>query len=186
MTRTFFIPSLLLLCSCAADEIAGPSPAPPDETSASPRADDDVAPADQPSGTPGIAEGGEPAKPGITDDVRLIIGGRSAADHIGPQEHDALFARLRGQPLEYLAEGVRFAKRANHRQLGGTFVSYLVRVVGEPPTTRAQAENAARELLPIYQKALDDARANPSDEFEPTRLSQEIAQLDRLANGKWK
>jgi hypothetical protein len=112
----------------------------------------------------------------VEPDVRTMVGGMFAIDHIGPDAFNAISSRFEANPTTYLDEAVRLAKASTREQLSSSYITYLVDRVSkqEPKAARVAAE----DLLPLYRNAQRLALASPHDPFEPTRFRERIAELE--------
>jgi hypothetical protein len=123
------------------------------------------------------------ASPAIADpradeaDVRLIIGGNFAVDHIGPTAHAAVLARAKARPREFLRAVERLALASSIEWLSSSHIPYAIELL--KPGAKSDATALAKKLLPIYQRAV---AASPSgDPWRGRRLAERIADLQRLA-----
>lgn len=185
MTRAlaFLVVAGLVACSAPANS---PSASVPDVSMK------DAAPAaSAPTGQPAPAATSEVAASSsetnvdhgiVIQDVRLIAGGRSSVDHIGPDAHDALMARFRAAPLVYLAEANARVAEATPRQLAMLYFEVIVElsVEGHGP----EAAKTARQMLSRYRSARAKAVAAPEWDGQVPRLDLKIRALeDVVANG---
>lgn len=117
----------------------------------------------------------------VEDDVRTIIGGMFAADHLGPDVYQSVIDRLRARPRVYLGVLRRVIRSSpDARFLGGTHAPHLVQLVSE--VDPAVARSAAADLLPLFKRALASAEPPPSsDPGLDINLRQHIKTLEVVA-----
>lgn len=117
----------------------------------------------------------------VEDDVRTIIGGMFAADHLGPEVYQGVMDRLRARPRVYLGVLRRVVRSSpDARFLARTYAPSLVQLASKVDPVAARS--AAADLLPLFQRAL--ARAEPPSSSDPDRdiaLRQNIKMLEMLA-----
>jgi len=115
----------------------------------------------------------------VEADVRLMVGGMFAVDHIGPEKYEQVNRRFEARPRAYVSEAVRLARTLEHRRLASVFIPSLLERAArhEPEATRA----AAQAMLPLYRRAIQEATASPSDEYERKRLEERLRAVERLA-----
>lgn len=112
------------------------------------------------------------------DDVRTIIGGNFAVDHLGPKPFNDIKQRALAQPIAYLAIIEKLALAANPDWLSSTYVPYAIEWIGVKQPAEVKA--LAAKLLPVYVKA----RATPmrgNQSYRNERLDDAIRDLRRLA-----
>jgi hypothetical protein len=114
-------------------------------------------------------------------DVRTIIGGHFAVDHIGPTEYNAIKQRALARPTVYLGIIERIASTAVPQSLSSLYIPHAIEWIGV--NHKAEVKALAAKLLPIYRKAR--ATKDPkADSYRDQRLDQRITELDRLAESR--
>jgi hypothetical protein len=110
-------------------------------------------------------------------DVRVLISGHFAVDHIGPTEHAAILKRMAARPRGYLAALERIALAAT---IDGLSSLHIPAAIGRlAPHARPEATALAKKLLPVYKRAL--AAPPGGDPYRSVRLRQHLAHLASLA-----
>jgi hypothetical protein len=118
------------------------------------------------------------ATPQDETDVRTIIGGHFAVDHIGPKAYGDIKQRALASPTVYLAIIERLALAGNPDWLSATSVPYAIEWIGVKQPAEVKA--LAARLLPVYVKA----RATPrrgNQNYRDELLDGAIRDLRRLA-----
>lgn len=114
----------------------------------------------------------------VLSDLRSIIGGNFAEDHLGPAEYRAILDRARARPAVYLAALVDdvVGGGPGAKWLASAHVPHAVQLLAEVAPEASVL--AAKRLLLIHEGALREANAE-----ETKRLHERIAQLQKLARG---
>jgi hypothetical protein len=117
----------------------------------------------------------------VEHDVRTIIGGHFAVDHLGPEVHRGVMDRLRARPRVYLGVLRRVLRGSQDvSYLSSTYAPNLIQLAGE--VDPAAARNAAADLVPLFERMLASAGPPPSsDPDRAVRLQQHIKTLQMLA-----
>jgi hypothetical protein len=110
-------------------------------------------------------------------DLRSMIGGSFAEDHLGPEEYRVILARARAQPAVYLTTLVDdvVGSGPDAKFLASAHIPQAVQLLAE--AAPEEAASTAKRLLVIHESALREAGA------EAERLRERIAQLRWLAGG---
>lgn len=111
----------------------------------------------------------------VESDLRLIIGGNFAADHLGPARYEEVTKRARARPAVYLgvlADRIVGAK-PDQEWLSSTYVPAALALVAAPDAARP----VAGRLLVVFRSALAVAR----DASRAERLRQRVRELEQLA-----
>ena len=122
--------------------------------------------------------GSAAAAPQPESDVRTIIGGYFAVDHIGPKAFADVEQRALASPILYLGIIERLAVAGTPDFLSATFIPHAIAWIGVKHP--AEVKSLAARLLPVYRKA----RATPrrgNQLYRDERLDDAIRELARLA-----
>jgi hypothetical protein len=116
------------------------------------------------------------ADPKAEADVRVIIGGHFAADHIGPTEHAAITARAKARPNVYLTVIDRLAVASSQDSLSSLHIPFAIEIL--KPVAPVEASSLVKKLLPIYERAL--AATPKRDPSRAARLRVRLAELKHV------
>ena len=117
----------------------------------------------------------------VEHDLRLMIGGMFAPDHLGPDVYAQILARAHAhaRPTVYASVLVDriIGEHPEASWLSSTYVAATLEHLGAPELSHA----AAQRLVPHFEGALKAATPPPAgDEYRAVRLERELAALRRL------
>ncbi|MEO8335394.1 MAG: hypothetical protein ABI664_10495 [bacterium] len=120
--------------------------------------------------------------------MRLIVSGNFSQDALGPDKYRAILARLAAAPLVYL-EAFRtiVSQSVDAGRLSSLHLPWFLTVLAK--TEPVAAREAARELLPAYEKAVKDvgpsapvARRAPTETARAAQPSAQATDHDNMVD----